>query len=263
MKAKLFLSFGLLGLLMTGCGNSGGTGNSASTGAVVEVSAPAASPDCSTQLASFFTELLDLTNGARQTNGLSGLRFSSQLGASAQGHAQDMAVNDYFSHTSLNGDTLADRIGAVDYSFQVAGENIAAGFFSPQTVFDAWMDSPGHRANILNADYQEVGFGLFFNSNSTYDSYWVQNFGTPALGRSDAALFLPTTCSVGTVASTGTRAVRGIRVAAVRPPGRSNRDRQPLSVPEPAVMLGIASCVLGGYRLRRRQKAAKADVGNG
>lgn len=286
MKAKLLLGFGLLGLLATGCGSSVNSSGQAVAAAPADSAVAAAESDCGRELADVFTELLDLTNAERRAEGLADLRFSYQLGKAAQAHAQDMAVNDYFSHTRLNGDDLGVRLSEAGYRFEVAGENIAAGFFSAQAVSDAWMNSPGHRANILNPSYREVGFGLFYDPESTYESYWAQNFGTPRQGSSNSALFLPSTCSIGTVASADAAPVQGIGVAAVRPVdepaqgpiaatmGATDEPTQGISVaalqaegssvqnpaqprnsqpvPEPAFLLGFGMCLLGGNRLRRQ-----------
>lgn len=100
------------------------------------------------------------------------LAVDGRLAAAAQGHSDDMAANDYFSHTSLNGDTLADRARAAGFTGGTLGENIAAGQRTPQDVMAAWMASAGHRANILNCDYTVIGVGL--NEDGWY---WTQMFG--------------------------------------------------------------------------------------
>jgi uncharacterized protein YkwD len=102
------------------------------------------------------------------------LSVDGSLATAAQGHSDDMAAHDYFSHTSLNGATAQDRAEAAGFNGLV-GENIAAGQRSPQDVMAAWMGSAGHRANILNCDYTVIGVGL-----NTDGWYWTQMFGTPS-----------------------------------------------------------------------------------
>lgn len=80
------------------------------------------------------------------------------LNLAAEGHAQDMVANGYLSHTALDGSTAADRVLEVGYDYTFVAENIAQGFRSEATVMDAWMNSPGHAANIV--DPRAVDFGL-------------------------------------------------------------------------------------------------------
>jgi uncharacterized protein YkwD len=101
------------------------------------------------------------------------LTVDDRLAAAAQGHSDDMAANDYFSHTSLDGSTFTDRADAAGFTGFAGAENIAAGQRSPQDVMAAWMDSAGHRRNILNCDYTLIGVGL-----NTDGWYWTQMFGT-------------------------------------------------------------------------------------
>jgi uncharacterized protein YkwD len=133
----------------------------------------------STNRVSFETELLKLTNLERQKVGLSPLKLSSQLTKAAQSHARDMARNNYFSHTGLNGSSMADRAKGTGYKYFALGENIAAGKSTPEGTIRQWMNSSGHRANILNSRFTEIGFGYENAPNSRYRHYWVQVFGTP------------------------------------------------------------------------------------
>jgi uncharacterized protein YkwD len=133
----------------------------------------------STNRVSFETELLKLTNLERQKVGLSPLKLSSQLTKAAQSHARDMARNNYFSHTGLNGSSMADRAKGTGYKYFALGENIAAGKSTPEEAIRQWMNSSGHRANILNSRFTEIGFGYENAPNSRYRHYWVQVFGTP------------------------------------------------------------------------------------
>jgi uncharacterized protein YkwD len=118
-----------------------------------------------------------LTNQERTENSLSGLSLNGDLVASARAHSADMAAQDYFDHEGLNGSTPGDRIAATGYEAASWGENIAAGYATPQEVVDGWMASDGHRANILSTSYCDIGVGYAYEGDSTYGHYWTQNFG--------------------------------------------------------------------------------------
>ena len=106
------------------------------------------------------------------------LALNTALRDAARGHSADMAANNYFSHTSLNGATFAQRIFQAGYSGAYPiGENIAAGQSSPQAAVDAWMQSTGHCQSIMNSAFRVIGIGYAFTSSSTYRHYWTQNFG--------------------------------------------------------------------------------------
>lgn len=110
---------------------------------------------------------VQLHNSTRASNGLASLCASSRLTNAARGHSQDMINRGYFSHTTPEGTTFAARIQAQGYSFSTAGENIAYGSGSAADSddrFTAWMNSPGHRANILSSSIQEIGVGAAYSS---------------------------------------------------------------------------------------------------
>lgn len=109
--------------------------------------------------------LLGSTNAARASNGLAALTLHAQLNNAAQAKANDMVVKDYWSHTSPDGRQPWDFITAAGYSYQMAGENLAYGSLTSQQTVDAWMNSAGHRANILNRGYTQVGFGFANSAN--------------------------------------------------------------------------------------------------
>lgn len=88
--------------------------------------------------------------------------------------SQDMAKNNYFSHTSPTYGSPFDLMKKYGISFHAAGENIAMGQTSPSQVMNAWMNSAGHRENILKASYTKIGVGVAQNSSGTY--YWTQHF---------------------------------------------------------------------------------------
>jgi uncharacterized protein YkwD len=125
----------------------------------------------------FETETATLTNNERQMNGLPRLAWNDLLLDSARGHSIDMAVNGYFAHQGLDDRSPSERMSDAGYSWNYAAENIAAGQTSPAAVVDAWMNSPGHRANILNSVVCDLGVGYAYDAGSDYRHYWTQNFG--------------------------------------------------------------------------------------
>jgi len=143
----------------------------------------------------FDAELLRLTNAERSQYGLSALTLNSQLGAAAQNHAVDMAQNNYFDHTGLNGSTPAIRATTAGYKYSYVGENIAAGYATPVETIAQWMNSEGHRANILNVNYTEIGFGYAYQKGSDYRHYWVQVFGKSSGSTTPVTPTTPTTSS--------------------------------------------------------------------
>ena len=134
----------------------------------------------------FINEVLRLTNLERTSRGLNELTLNAQLNQAAQGHSDNMASQDFFDHTGADGSNVGDRVGDAGYAFRSTGENIAAGQTTPEQVVESWMNSPGHRANILNADYQEIGIGYEYLAEDTgsvnYNHYWTQVFGTHQSG---------------------------------------------------------------------------------
>jgi uncharacterized protein YkwD len=125
------------------------------------------------------TQVVTLTNAERAKAGCGPLTVNATLTAVAQAHSQDMATNNYFDHNSQDGRTPFDRMTAAGYRYSTAAENIAAGQRTPQDVMTAWMNSAGHRANILNCALKEIGVGYATGSSSQYGVYWTQDFGTP------------------------------------------------------------------------------------
>lgn len=128
----------------------------------------------------FEEQVMALTNQERLAHGCASLTMNARLRAAAEGHSEDMAVNDLFSHTGSNGSSPADRIQAQGYSYSTWGENIAAGYASPESVVDGWMNSEGHRANILNCGFIHIGVGYYYLQNDTGNRhYWTQVFAAP------------------------------------------------------------------------------------
>jgi uncharacterized protein YkwD len=122
-------------------------------------------------------EVALLVNQERAEAGLYPLNPDNSLFIAAQDHSADMAQQNYFSHNSLDGRLFSQRISNAGYTWNACGENIAAGYSTAQSVVNAWMNSSGHRANILSSLYCDLGVGYAFNTNSDYKYYWTQDFG--------------------------------------------------------------------------------------
>jgi uncharacterized protein YkwD len=104
--------------------------------------------------------LLTGTNDQRIANGLGSLALNGQLNQAAQAKANDMAARNYWSHNTPDGQTPWTFVTAAGYNYQAIGENLAYGFATSSDTITGWMNSPGHRANILNSNYLDVGFGI-------------------------------------------------------------------------------------------------------
>jgi uncharacterized protein YkwD len=109
-------------------------------------------------------------------NAAPALRWNDKLAAVAAAHSEDMAARNYFSHTTPEGLSPSDRTQAAGYGRNV-GENIAAGQRSMDDAIAAWLKSPGHCSNIMNASYRDYGIGCATNQSSQYGIYWTQSFG--------------------------------------------------------------------------------------
>lgn len=129
------------------------------------------------------TALLDSTNIQRTADHETTLALNQQLTDAAQAKANDMAQKDYWAHNSPDGKTPWTFINSAGYSYQEAGENLAFGFDNAPDTVAGWMNSPTHRANILNASYKDVGFGVA--SSPDYQGHGpativVAEYATPA-----------------------------------------------------------------------------------
>ncbi|MCF2525910.1 CAP domain-containing protein [Yinghuangia soli] len=123
------------------------------------------------------TQVIALTNAERARHGMGALAYEPRLTQAAQVHSDDMAARDYFDHTGLDGRQPADRVTASGYVYSRCAENIAAGQPTPAEVVTGWMNSPGHRANILTPELTQIGIGIAYGGS--YRIYWTQVFGTP------------------------------------------------------------------------------------
>ena len=128
-------------------------------------------PTLDSGVTSFEQEVIRLVNEIRAENGLKALTYDWELSRVARYKTQDMKDNKYFSHTSPVYGTPFQMIKNFGISYRSAGENIAKGYSTPQAVVNSWMNSSGHRANILNANYTHIGVGYVAGGN-----YWTQMF---------------------------------------------------------------------------------------
>ena len=122
-------------------------------------------------------EVVDRTNAERTRRGLRPLTVDTRLAAAAQAHSADMVQRGFFAHESPDGRQVWDRAVAAGYAYRKVAENIAAGQRSAEEVVRGWMESPGHRANILDGDLAQIGVGRV--EGGSYGVYWTQVFGTP------------------------------------------------------------------------------------
>ena len=149
----------------------------ASAGACASVSATASSASA----AQLSKATLCLLNQERAKRGLRALRMNKRLSLAAKRHAQDMVRRDYFSHETPTGTDFVTRIRRAGYRGPTLGENLACGsgsYATPAATVQSWMDSPGHRANILNRRFREAGLGVVS--------------GAPTIGGSDSATYAMT-----------------------------------------------------------------------
>ena len=128
-------------------------------------------PQLDASVTAYEKEVVRLVNNIRTENGLKPLQENWELSRVARYKSQDMADNHYFSHTSPTYGSPFQMMKAFGLSYRFAGENIAYGQRTPQEVVNAWMNSSGHRANILHASYTQIGVGYVASGR-----YWTQMF---------------------------------------------------------------------------------------
>jgi len=136
--------------------------------------------------AGYESKVVELINKERKKRGLAPLSMHSSLRKAARRHSKDMACNDPqpISHTGTDSSTLGSRLSAAGYSYSYAAENIAASSspgFSPASVVSGWMNSPGHKDNILNKNMKHIGVGFRYaeNDDSPLDAYYTADFARP------------------------------------------------------------------------------------
>jgi uncharacterized protein YkwD len=141
---------------------------------------------------SLATRMLVLVNEARARGRNCGAQFfpaarpvvwNAVLARAARAHSEDMARNNYFGHNSRDGASPSDRVVRAGYDFRGTAENIAAGQMTPEAVMAGWISSPGHCANLMDAEYTDMGAALASNRSSQMGAYWTQVFGAPMSSR--------------------------------------------------------------------------------
>ncbi|MGW4497312.1 CAP domain-containing protein [Micromonospora sp. NPDC004336] len=147
----------------------------ASRRSVERSSAPATKAPVSSGVSAQAREVVNLVNAERAKAGCGALSVDSKLMTAAQRHSQDQADHRNMSHTGSDGSDAGDRLDRVGYAWRTYGENVAWNQKTPAAVMDAWMNSPGHRANILNCAFTEIGVGVA----SSNGPYWTQVFAAP------------------------------------------------------------------------------------
>ncbi|MFE9926546.1 CAP domain-containing protein [Streptomyces sp. NPDC005774] len=134
-------------------------------------SSPAATG--ATKASGAVARVVEIVNAERGKAGCSPVKVNTTLTAAAQKHSEDMAASGSMSHTGSDGSSPDDRITRAGYSWSTYGENVAYGYSTPEQVMAGWMASPGHKENILNCAFKEIGVGL-----AQPGDYWTQDFGT-------------------------------------------------------------------------------------
>ncbi len=130
--------------------------------------------------------LENFANQTRQSSGLKPLAENQKLNQAAELKAQNMLQNNYFDHISPSGVTPWFWFLKAGYSYKYAGENLAIGFFDSQEVFNAWLNSPSHKANIINPHYTEVGTAVLGGFGQNNSIIVVQEFASPSLAKQPA-----------------------------------------------------------------------------
>ena len=159
----LRLGPGILALLLLACGGGGGSSGTSSDD-------PGPRPDTQTSPAE---AVFLLTNIERDREGLPPLEWDDEAAAVALGHSQDMSDRSFFDHVNPDGMGPGDRIAAAGLSVRGWAENIAMGYPTPEAVTAGWMNSPGHRANILLTWTTHMGIGVAYGPGGPY---WTQVF---------------------------------------------------------------------------------------
>lgn len=148
---------------------------------------PASWPSCPTSVEK---EVVRLVNLERSNVGLDPVGIDMRLIGAARRHSDDMAANDFVSHTGSDGSSPWDRIADAGYPLLAGGETIGAGYPNEASVVQGWMDSPPHQEILLGSDFQHIGVGYGFEGDSTYGHYWTADFGSS----SDEGDPPPTSC---------------------------------------------------------------------
>ena len=149
---------------------------------------PGSNTPPSTSLNAFNQEILNSVNTARATArscggksypAVAALAWNSKLEAAARAHNQDMLDHNFFDHTGSDGSSPWDRFKRQGYALGSGGENIARGQPTLQAVINAWLSSPGHCANIMGANFSEIGVAALYPNSSPNSPYWTMDLASP------------------------------------------------------------------------------------
>ncbi|WP_169741311.1 CAP domain-containing protein [Andreprevotia chitinilytica] len=194
--ALVLLAFGLAAC--GGGGGGGGSGSAATNTSTSNTTTPTPTPaptstgstdSCGFTSANMRATFLQLVNNVRAAGYTCGstvyppttpLAWNDKLFAAATGMSNDMAANNFTSHTGSNGSTLTTRLTAAGYTFSTAGENVASGFSTMDSVIQGWLSSPGHCANIMSANYADIGVACGQGPAGAANAgsrYWTMDFG--------------------------------------------------------------------------------------
>ncbi len=193
MRTAVLAVIGAISLVAYGCG--GGGGNSSGNGATSQVPGQ---PDSSGQTEDAYgnghpitlstmnednleteSEVVRIVNEHRVSLGKNALISTQGLAEVARAHSMHMTIHSFFAHQNPEGDSPGQRILKGGILWSIAGENLAAGFSTPEAAFVAWMNSPGHKDNIERDDWVFTGVGIWKESTSEYGTYYTQNFCRP------------------------------------------------------------------------------------
>jgi uncharacterized protein YkwD len=134
--------------------------------------------DCAAdENSSFEDQVFSLINAERTKRGISPLVRDDRLDTAAQGHSNDMACNNFMSHTGSDGSSVWDRMNEAGYNWIGGAENIAGGYPTPSSVVAGWMNSDSHRGNILSPYLEDIGIAYAYESSAYYGYYWTTDFG--------------------------------------------------------------------------------------
>lgn len=193
------------------------------------------------------TDLLALTNADRLVSSLAPVGYSRALSMAAQMKADDMAVRGYFSHQTPEGREPWYWVTKAGYGYSAAGENLAVYFTDTTSVEKAWMASPEHRANLLDPQYRDVGYGIAHGTYRGYDAVFVvQLFGKPktsTVAHAKVPVRAPTATSSGYVASSSQQRLAVVKGATI--PSRTTDQSQQLAFSGLTlfIVLSCAACV--------------------
>ena len=165
-----------------------GEANAADSDSTVEQISVSDPVNCTASETRIQQRMLELFNDARAQARSCGLEdfaatgplsLNDSLAAAAKAHSDDMAENNFLSHTGSDGSSVADRVSAQGYSWRTVGENIAAGRDDAEETLEDWLDSPGHCSNIMNPAFVEMAVSCSANGNTDYGQYWTNVLAAP------------------------------------------------------------------------------------